>query len=52
MKKNNNFKQIIINFWQGKIYLSFSFWVVLAIGGTIVGIPAYMITDSVIDNFS
>jgi hypothetical protein len=52
MKKNNNFKKIIINFWQGKIYLSFSFWVVLTIGGTIVSLPAYLITDSVIDNFS
>lgn len=51
-KKINKFKQIIINIWQGKLSLSRTFWLVFIIGGGILSLPSYLITDPVIDNAS
>ena len=51
-KKKNNFKQNIINVWQGKISLKWSFWLVFVVGGTIVTIPSFIFTDEYVDSIS
>ena len=51
MKNKNNFKQSVVNFWQGKISLPISYWLVLTVGSIIVALPAIIITDSYLDSF-
>tara|TARA_B100001250_G_C19525820_1_gene668017 strand:- start:103 stop:453 length:351 start_codon:yes stop_codon:yes gene_type:complete len=51
-KKNNNIKQVIINVWQGKLSLIQTFWLVFVLGGTIVTLPSFILTDEFIDSIS
>jgi|TARA_B110000238_G_C15737690_1_gene273688 hypothetical protein len=51
MKNKNNFKQSVVNFWQGKISLPISYWLVLTVGSIIVALPAIIITDSYLESF-
>ena len=50
--KNNNIKQVIINVWQGKLSLTKTFWLVFILGGTIVSLPSFILTDEFIDSIS
>ena len=49
-KKKNNFKQNIINVWQGKLSLTKTFWLVFVVGGTIMTIPSFIVTDAYVDS--
>ena len=52
MKKNKNLKTNFTNFWQGKLSLKFSFWFVLFIGGGLLSLPTFLITDAYVDTIS
>lgn len=51
-KKNKSIKQHILNFWRGDISLTISFWFVFMIGGSIVTIPSFVITDAYVDSLN
>ena len=52
MKKKKYFKQILKDFWQGKMSLKFSFWIAFFLVGGAFSIPLFFITDAYIDNIS
>ncbi len=52
MKKNKNLKTNFNNFWQGKLSLKLSFWLVLFLGGGLLSLPTFLITDSYVDSIS
>tara|TARA_B110000967_G_C18358149_1_gene304593 strand:- start:69 stop:422 length:354 start_codon:yes stop_codon:yes gene_type:complete len=49
-KKNKDVKQNVIEFWQGKITLGKSFWLVFVVGGSIMTIPSFILTDAYVDS--
>ena len=49
-KKSKSFKQNVIDFWQGKISLALSFWVLFFVVGTIITIPSFVLTDAYVDS--
>jgi hypothetical protein len=49
-KKSKSFKQNVIDFWQGKISLGLSFWVLFCVVGTIITIPSFVLTDAYVDS--
>ena len=52
MKKNKNLKINFTNFWQGKLSLKISFWFVLFLGGGLLSLPTFLITDAYVDAIS
>lgn len=42
MKKKKYFKQILKDFWQGKMSLKFSFWIAFFLVGGAFSIPLFL----------
>jgi hypothetical protein len=45
-------KEALLVFWRGDISYGFSYWIYGSVIGTIISIPAFIISDEQIDNFS
>lgn len=52
MKKNKGLKKNFPNFWQGKLSLKFSFWLIFFLGGGLLSLPSFLITDAYVDSIS
>ena len=45
-------KEGLLVFWRGDISYGFSYWIIGSVIGTIISIPAFVISDKQIDSFS
>jgi len=51
-KSKSEINESLLEFWRGDVSYGFSYWICGSIVGTVISIPALVITDTQIDNFS
>ena len=51
-KSQSAIKESLLVFWRGDISYGFSYWIYGSVVGTLISIPALIISDKQIDNFS